>query len=103
MGPTNWTTGELVFDSWQGQEIFFFSTASSRTLGPSKPHIYWIWGPRFQGIKLLGTKTDRSPSYNAEAKNMWSYTSTCPYIFMTRYIIKHRNNFALILTSYLTR
>lgn len=48
-------------------------------------------GASFQRINWLETKTDRSPLCNAEVKNVWS--------FMARYITKHGNNFAVILTA----
>jgi hypothetical protein len=34
------------------------------------------------GIKLPGYEADHSPSATAEAKKMWIYTSTLPYVFM---------------------
>ena len=36
-----WTTEELWFDSWQGQEIFLLSKFCQRALGPTQPPIQW--------------------------------------------------------------
>jgi hypothetical protein len=33
-----------AFDSWQGQEIFIFSTVSSPALGPTRPSVHWVLG-----------------------------------------------------------
>jgi len=34
----------------------------------------------FQDVKRPGRDADQLPSYNAEVKNEWSYTSSLPYI-----------------------
>jgi len=41
---TGWTTEESEFDSQQGQEIYIFSTASRRVLGPTQPPIQLVLG-----------------------------------------------------------
>jgi hypothetical protein len=51
------------------------------------------------GIKRLGRKADHSPPYRAEAKNAWSYTSTPQHVFISWLLVKHRDNFILILDA----
>jgi len=36
-----------------------------------------------------------SPSFSAENKNVRSYTSILPYVFMALCLVKHRDNFNL--------
>jgi hypothetical protein len=36
--------GGIRFDSWQGQEIFLYSTKSRQDLGPTQPYTQWIPG-----------------------------------------------------------
>jgi hypothetical protein len=45
------------------------------------------------GVKRPGPEADHSPPSSAEVKNAWSYTSTPQYVFMTWYLVKHRDNF----------
>jgi len=42
------------------------------------------------GIKRPGCEADNSPSFSAEVKNAWNYTSSPQYIYMARCLIKHR-------------
>jgi hypothetical protein len=61
-------------------------------------------GNSFPRVKQPGCEADHSPPSSAEVKNAWSYTSTPPatswraawlttrYVFMARYLIKHRDN-----------
>jgi len=34
---------------------------------------------------------------NTEVKNAWSYISTSPYVFMVRYLVKHRDKLSYSL------
>jgi hypothetical protein len=44
----------MVFNSWQGQETFLFSTAFRPALGPTQPLIQQVLGALFsQGVKQL--------------------------------------------------
>jgi hypothetical protein len=38
----------------------------------------WLPGALIQGVKWPGHEADPSPPFNAEVKNVWSYTSTPP-------------------------
>jgi hypothetical protein len=68
-----WSVGfkakESGFDSWQGQEIFHFSTASRRALELTQPSIQWMLGALSLGIKQPGPEAYHSPPSNAEVKN----------------------------------
>jgi hypothetical protein len=44
------------------------------------------------GVKRSGCKADSLPPSSSEVKNAWTYTTTSPYIFMVRYIIRNKDN-----------
>jgi hypothetical protein len=44
----------------------------------------------FPGIKRSGLEGEHSPPSSAQVKNAWSYTSAPPYVFMARFLVKHR-------------
>jgi hypothetical protein len=46
-------------------------------------------------VKQTEHKTDHSSPTRAKVQNVWSYTSTPPYIFMVWCLIKHRDSFTL--------
>jgi len=62
------------------------------------------------GVKRPGREADHSPPSSAEVKNAWIYTSTTHtsswrgaqsrtgYVFMTWYLVKHRDNFTFTFT-----
>jgi hypothetical protein len=60
-----------------GLGIFLFDTASSPTLGPTKPPIQWLPGALFLGVKLPRREADHSHLVPS-SKNAWSYTSSPP-------------------------
>jgi len=51
-------------------------------------------GAPSSGVKLPGHEVDDSLPSSAEVKNVWSYTSTPPYVFTAWCLVKHRDNFA---------
>jgi hypothetical protein len=61
--------GWLGFHSWQGQEIFLFSTVFRLALGPTQLPIQWALGAFSLGVKWLGCEADHSPPSSAEVKN----------------------------------
>jgi hypothetical protein len=69
--------GRTGFDSWQGQGIFLFTTASRPAPGPNQSLIKWA-----PGINRPGREADHSPPSSTEIKIAWNYTSTPPYAFM---------------------
>ena len=56
------------FECRKGQEIFLLSQTSRPALGATKPSIEWL--PGRGGVE--------QPKCDAEVKNEWSYTSSCP-------------------------
>jgi hypothetical protein len=50
-------------------------------------------------VRHLTYEADHSHILNADGKNMWSYTSTAPYILMVLYLFKHR--FIIFARAYL--
>jgi hypothetical protein len=79
----------------QGLGIFLFATVSILTPGPIQPPVQWVLEALSPGVKWLGHKADHSPSSSAEVKNVWSYTSTPPFVFMVWHLVKSRDNFTL--------
>jgi hypothetical protein len=51
------------------------------------PHIQWVSGNLYPGLKRPGREADHSPPTSAEIKITWSYVSTPPYIFMAYCLI----------------
>jgi hypothetical protein len=51
-------SGRPGFYSWQGQEIFLFSTASRPALGPTQSRIQWVPGAVPQGLKQPELEAD---------------------------------------------
>jgi hypothetical protein len=96
--------GRPEFGSRQGQW---------RGLFPSQPRPDRLWDPPSllsngylgtpsPGVKWPGHENDHLPPSRAKVKNAWNYTSTPQYVFMTSYLVKHRDNFILTSTLYPT-
>jgi hypothetical protein len=51
---------------------------SRQAVGPTQPPIQWIPVDVSSGVKLPGREAPAS----SEAKKMWIYTNTPPYVFM---------------------
>jgi len=54
------------------------------------PPIQWV------GVKRPGREADHVPPSSAEVESAWNCTTTSPYVFMTLYLVKHRDNFTLL-------
>jgi len=74
-----------VFRSRQGMGVF-----SSPLLCPHQ-----LWGPPTPGVKRPECEADHSSPSSAEVENMWSYTSTPPYVCMAWCLVKQREDFTL--------
>jgi len=51
-------------------------------LGITPLPILWVPRALSLGVERWGREADRSPPSSAKLKNVWSYTSTHPYVFM---------------------
>jgi hypothetical protein len=78
-----------VFDSRQVLEFFLFSIAFRAALGPTQPPIQCVPEVLSPEAKRPGREADHLPPSSAEVKNVWSYASTPPYVFMALCLIKH--------------
>jgi hypothetical protein len=63
------TVEEFGFDSRQGQESFFLSTASRLAPGATQPPLHWVPGALSPGVKRQGREADHSPPSSAGVKN----------------------------------
>jgi len=66
------------FDSRQQLESSLFTIVSRLTLEPAQPPIQWVPGTLSLEVKRPGREADHYPSYSAEVKNSWIYTSALP-------------------------
>jgi len=48
------------------------------------------------GVERLEHEANHSPPSSAETNNGWSYASTPQHVFIAWYLVKHRDNFALL-------
>jgi hypothetical protein len=69
---------DLGFESRQAQKIYLFTKTLRLVLGPTQPPIQWVPGTFPPEVKRKMCEADHSPSFNADVKNEWSYTSTPP-------------------------
>jgi len=64
--------GDAGFESWQGLGIFFFTTMSRLTLGPTQPPIQWIPGALSLGVMQPECEADHLLPSSAMVRNVWS-------------------------------
>jgi hypothetical protein len=87
--------GWLGFNSQQEQVILLCSTASRQALQATQPHIQWVPGALFPGIKQQGCEADHSPPSSTNVKNCGAIP---PFpIFMPWCLIKQMDKFTLYL------
>jgi hypothetical protein len=82
------------FDSRQGQRYFLFATASRQALGPTQSPAQGV-----SGVNWPGREGDYAPPRSAKFKNEWNYTSIPPYRFMAWCLVKHTDNFTLLICA----
>jgi len=58
--------------------------------------IQWVPGTLSLGVKRPEPEADHLFPFSAEIKNVWKYTSTLPYVFMTWYLLKNTGKFKFI-------
>jgi len=86
---TRQRTGGAGIHSRKGQEFFHFTTTSIPALEHIQPPVQWLMTVLPPGIKRSKREADHSLLCSAEIKNVWSYNSTPPYLFLAWYLIKH--------------
>jgi hypothetical protein len=67
-----------------GSRIFSSPRHPDRLWGPSNLLYPMGIGALSPEVKRQGREADHSPPAKAEAKKMWIYTSTLPYVFMAQ-------------------
>jgi hypothetical protein len=66
-----------------GSIISFSPRRPDRPWGQSQPHIQWVPGALFTGVKRQGREADHLLSTSADDKKVWMYcASTPPYAFI---------------------
>jgi hypothetical protein len=83
----------------QGLGIFLFTTASRTALGTTQPPIQRVQEALSLGVKRPGREADHSRPPSPEVKNVWGYTSTSQYAFITWCLVKLRDNFTFTITD----
>jgi hypothetical protein len=61
--------------------------SSRLALGPTQPPIQWVVEALSPAVKRPRREADHSPAASAKVKEMWIYTFTPPYAFMTQCLI----------------
>jgi hypothetical protein len=75
----SWTTG-----------VQFLVGPENFSLGPRiLPPIHWVLGVLSLGVKQPGREANRTLSSSAKVKNVWSYTSALPYVFMVWCLVRY--------------
>jgi hypothetical protein len=82
---TRLLAGRPGFDSRQGQGIFVFATACIPGRVPPS-----LLCNGYRGVKRPGREANHLPPCSAEVKNVWSYASTPPYVFMAWCLVKYK-------------
>jgi len=77
--------------------FFFLILYNFHPLEPTQPPIQWVLQVLSLGVKWPWCEADHSPPSSTKVRNVWSYTSIPPYVFMAWYSVKHRDNFTFTL------
>jgi hypothetical protein len=84
--------------------VVFINSVNTFMISVFKCKCFWtrVPGALSLGVKRPGCEADCSPPCNAEAKNVWSYTSTSQYAFMVWCSVKAQGQLYLYcyLSSY---
>jgi hypothetical protein len=72
-------------------ETILFATVFRSAVRPTQAPAQWLPGVFFLGVNRPVRKADHTPLFAVKVKNLWSYTSTHPYAFMTSCLVKRRN------------
>jgi hypothetical protein len=83
-----WTTG-VQFSTWVWRDLFSSPPRQDRLWDPPS-----LLSKGYRGFfprgKLAEREADHSPISSPDVEDVWSYTSTPPYIFMKWCVVKHR-------------
>jgi hypothetical protein len=79
--------------------IFLFATASMPALRITQLPIRWVLGNISLRVMRPGREADHSPPSSGKIKNVWSYTSTPPYVFIAWCLINQRIRVQGVLLS----
>jgi hypothetical protein len=71
-------------------DIFLYTTVSKPDLQPIQPTSKQIQTAVFNPIKRLKREPEHSSPSKSKIKNVWSYASNSPYIFVALCLRKHR-------------
>jgi hypothetical protein len=74
--------GRPGFHSEQGHGVSLFTTASRPAVEATQPPIQWVLESLLPGVKRPERETDHLSQSSTDLKDVWSYTSASPYIFM---------------------
>jgi hypothetical protein len=77
-----WMTGSTP--GW-GRDLYLFANTSRLAVRTTQPPIQYVLWALSLDVKCLGHEGD-----HAAPKNVQSYISTSPYIFMVRHLVKYR-------------
>jgi hypothetical protein len=78
-----WWVGGGGFETRQELRIFLFTTASRPALGPTQPSIQWVQGALSLEVMRPAREANHSRPSSVEVKNVWGYTFTPHYAFMS--------------------
>jgi hypothetical protein len=92
------TTGWITVVQFPGGAGTFlvYATTSRPALGPSQPPNQGVPGVLSTAVKQPEHKADHSPLSSAEVRKCGD-TPPLSHVFMSQYLVKHRDNFTFIL------
>jgi hypothetical protein len=73
--------------------MFLFATTCTLAVWPTQPSSQWVPGCLSLGLKQPGCDAHQSLPPTAKVMEVWSYTSTRPYVFM----VGQRDNLIIIV------
>jgi hypothetical protein len=95
----SYQTMTLKTGFWVVPEVQPFPLPSPQTESGTHPVFY----PAPSSTKCPVRKADYSPPHSADVKNVWSYMSTSPYIYLVLYVIKYMNILVFIRIRYVIK
>jgi hypothetical protein len=90
----------IIYAKWQGidfrksKKIFLVAEAPVTALGTTKPSMQLVPAALYLPVKRPEREAHHTHAV-LEFRNSWTCISTPQYAFMSRYVIKYRENFIL--------